>query len=84
MNPQPKLLRINLMPKEKTLLRDKIYRKQHQCCDICFKWFKYNMLDMHHRKLRSQGGDDSEENCILVCRGCHNDIHDGKFMQDRR
>jgi 5-methylcytosine-specific restriction endonuclease McrA len=77
MNPQPKMLRVNLMPKEYQLLRDKIYRTQHQCCDICSTWHHYNRLDMHHEKTRGAGGDDSEENCILVCRGCHNDIHAG-------
>ena len=84
MNPQPKMLRINLMPKEYALLRDKLYRKQHCCCDICGDWNYLNKMDVHHKKTRGAGGDDSEENCQLVCRKCHNDVHGGKFMKDRR
>jgi hypothetical protein len=74
MNPQTKMLRINLMPKEYTLLRDKLYRKQHQCCHICHKWLKYNMFSLHHIISRGAGGDDSEENCYGCCVvGCHPD-----------
>jgi hypothetical protein len=30
----------------------------------------------HHRKRRSQGGDDSPENTVRVCLACHQWIHD--------
>ena len=83
MNPNPKMLKVNLLPKDYQLLRDKLYRTQNCCCLECGGWKNLNMLDMHHIKHRWQG-DDSEKNCILVCRKCHNDIHGGKFMQDRR
>jgi hypothetical protein len=29
----------------------------------------------HHRKLRSQGGDNSDANLLPVCSRCHNWIH---------
>lgn len=29
----------------------------------------------HHRKLRSQGGDDSPANLLPLCSGCHADVH---------
>lgn len=29
----------------------------------------------HHRKLRSQGGDDSTANILKVCWRCHHTIH---------
>jgi len=32
-------------------------------------------LDRHHKKLRSQGGDDSDENLEWLCRKCHNKKH---------
>lgn len=30
----------------------------------------------HHRKRRSQGGDDSQRNVISVCASCHRWIHE--------
>lgn len=32
-------------------------------------------LHVHHLRFRSQGGDDTEENLILVCHLCHRAIH---------
>lgn len=29
----------------------------------------------HHRRLRSQGGDDSVDNLLIVCHRCHGLIH---------
>lgn len=31
--------------------------------------------DGHHVLLRSQGGDDVEDNIIPLCRACHTDYH---------
>lgn len=31
--------------------------------------------DIHHRKLRSQGGLDDEANCVLIHRACHSWAH---------
>ncbi len=37
-------------------------------------------LEVHHQAFRSQSGDDSEENLITLCAGCHADIHkSGQF-----
>ena len=33
-------------------------------------------LQVHHMQLRSQSGDDSEENLITLCSQCHTLIHD--------
>lgn len=34
-------------------------------------------LDVHHIRSRGSGGDDVEDNLILVCRCHHNRIHNG-------
>ena len=31
--------------------------------------------DCHHIEFRSRGGKDEAANLVLVCRGCHSDIH---------
>jgi 5-methylcytosine-specific restriction endonuclease McrA len=30
---------------------------------------------VHHKKLRSQGGDDSELNLMTLCNSCHSNEH---------
>ena len=37
-------------------------------------------IDAHHRKFRSRGGDDAEENLLWLCRHCHDDIHSGRYI----
>ena len=32
-------------------------------------------LEVHHKEFRSQGGDDSEQNLITLCAGCHSLAH---------
>jgi len=32
-------------------------------------------LEVHHKKLRSQCGDDSQSNLITLCHICHSDGH---------
>jgi len=29
----------------------------------------------HHQEFRSQSGDDSEQNLITLCSGCHATVH---------
>ena len=49
-------------------------RSKHQCeakTDVCIGSGQH----IHHRKLRSQGGTNSEANLIDVCMPCHEWIH---------
>ena len=32
-------------------------------------------LEVHHRKFRSKGGSDIEENLVTLCAACHETIH---------
>ena len=34
-------------------------------------------LEVHHKKLLSQGGDDTVENAIALCPNCHRELHYG-------
>ena len=34
-------------------------------------------LEVHHRELRSQSGDDAEQNLITLCTRCHSVVHRG-------
>lgn len=50
-----------------TLIR-KIRMDEIGCCELCGRKFG---LELHHIIPKSLGGDDTEENLILVCRMCH-------------
>ncbi len=44
-----------------------------RCC-ICRR-FRPTKLQVHHIVERSNGGNDSEDNLIVVCLSCHSDVH---------
>lgn len=41
-----------------------------RCCCVCHK-FKGVKMELHHIKLKSEGGEDSFENAIPLCLDCH-------------
>lgn len=36
-------------------------------------------LQVHHKQFRSNGGPDTAENLVTLCKTCHIDLHAGKF-----
>jgi 5-methylcytosine-specific restriction endonuclease McrA len=36
-------------------------------------------FDVHHAIKRSQGGPDTGENCVFLCRTCHDATEDGRL-----
>ncbi len=38
-------------------------------------------LQVHHLRLRSQSGDDKEENLITLCAECHARIHSKRYLK---
>jgi 5-methylcytosine-specific restriction endonuclease McrA len=59
-------------------------KRDGRICRICRKHADPHALGLldraehHHIIHRSKGGDDTTDNLILICRGCHQDIHGGK------
>ena len=41
----------------------------------CQSCGKLQNLQIHHKKCRSQSGDDSEQNLITLCADCHSSVH---------
>lgn len=35
-----------------------------------------SQLDVHHLRFRAHGGDDTLDNLIVLCRKCHQCVHD--------
>jgi len=45
-----------------------------QCCGC--KGSKDNPLTVHHIKPKCQGGPNTPENCVLLCKNCHREHHE--------
>jgi len=53
-------------------LRQDVLRRDGWRCQSCGGM---SNLEVHHKRFRSQSGNDSEENLITLCVGCHAKIH---------
>jgi len=53
-------------------LRHEVLRRDGWRCQSCGTMFN---LEVHHKRFRSHGGPDSEENLITLCTQCHARIH---------
>jgi 5-methylcytosine-specific restriction endonuclease McrA len=86
MTPDPKKPPVLLKGKAKQDLRRECCEKALSRCTVCGKYVPLSSYTgdplfanghIHHKKTRGAGGDDSLENCIWVCIGCHDRIHRG-------
>jgi 5-methylcytosine-specific restriction endonuclease McrA len=68
----PKRPRLRLDPEPFEQLRKQILRRDGWQCQVCGS--RQN-LQVHHKQLRSQQGDDDESNLIILCAGCHEKVH---------
>ena len=57
-------------------LRQEVYERDGWKCRHCS--CRMN-LDPHHVVFRSQGGENSANNLLTLCRRCHDDIHGGRL-----
>jgi hypothetical protein len=55
-------------------LVDKVMVKCGRRCCICRR-FRPTKLQVHHIVERNQGGNNDEENLIVLCFTCHTDVH---------
>ena len=67
-----KLPRLRLDPVSYEMLRQKILRRDGWRCQSCGA---ISNLEVHHKQFRSHAGDDSDENLIILCVGCHEAMH---------
>jgi 5-methylcytosine-specific restriction endonuclease McrA len=64
--------RIQLDPEAYEELRRQVLQRDGWRCQACAN---RTNLQVHHIQLRSQSGDDAEENLITLCSECHEQIH---------
>ena len=68
----PKRPRLRLDPELYENLRQQVLRRDGWRCQACGTTAN---LEVHHKELRSQAGDDSEQNLITLCVACHALVH---------
>jgi len=57
------------------LVKRLIEERAHGRCEECHELPDFRGLHGHHIIYRSQGGEDTEENCIVLCGRCHDLAH---------
>ena len=68
----PKQPRIRLSDEAYAHLREQIFERDGWRCQGCGSSVN---LEVHHRRFRSQSGNDAEDNLITLCSRCHTDVH---------
>jgi 5-methylcytosine-specific restriction endonuclease McrA len=76
---RPKDPRLRLAPDLYQQLCQQVVKRDGWRCQSCGTM---SNLEVHHKAFRSQAGDDSEENLITLCAGCHASIHKGAKLCD--
>lgn len=62
--------------------RSAILHRDNYTCQCCGK--KNCRLEVHYIKFRSNGGTDDEENLITLCKECHDRIHAGTVVLNKK
>ena len=62
--------------------RNAILHRDNYTCQCCGK--KNCRLEVHHIKFRSNGGTDDEENLITLCKDCHDGVHAGTVVLNKK
>ena len=69
---RPKKPRIRLDSESYRQLHRQVLQRDGWRCQMCGSMER---LAIHHRKFRSQAGDDAEENLVTLCAKCHAQAH---------
>lgn len=59
------------MSKEMYAMKEYLYSKYGQRCEVCGKEFSKAELTGHHIIMRSKGGQITENNILIACYNCH-------------
>ena len=64
--------RVALNTEEYLKLCQEVLKRDDWRCQNCGVMRR---LQIHHKQFRSHGGDDTKENLITLCGGCHTQLH---------
>lgn len=62
--------------------RSAVLHRDNYTCQCCGK--KNCRLEVHHIVFRSNGGTDDEENLITLCKECHDGVHAGTVVLNKK
>ena len=62
--------------------RSAILHRDNYTCQCCGK--KNCRLEVHHIKFRCNGGTNDEENLITLCKECHDGVHAGTVVLNKK
>ena len=62
--------------------REAVLHRDNYTCQCCGK--KNCRLEVHHIIFRSNGGTDDEENLITLCKECHDGVHAGTVVLNKK
>jgi 5-methylcytosine-specific restriction endonuclease McrA len=71
---RPKSRRLRLPRQSYEQLCREVLQRDGWRCQSCGS---FTDLQIHHKKFRSDLGDDSEDNLITLCAACHKRLHGG-------
>src|SRR5260370_5349730 len=54
--------------------RRRLIEARGSCCEICGVLGSERQLQVHHRLAVLRGGDDSDENLLVLCFACHHHL----------
>ena len=76
----------NLSPRQIPIpLRRIIRRRDKFQCRLCLTTdHRKGRLALHHIVYRSEGGDNTKENLITLCHGCHDEVHSDKHRYQKK
>jgi len=66
----------------------RVFDRDENTCRVCgweqSKWSESDprFLEQHHLEGHAEGGENVEENLVVVCNRCHDDVHAGRRDQD--
>ena len=52
-----------------------VYEIQDGICPDCGKHFEISEMEAHHKKRWVDGGHTNVENCVMLCKECHDNRH---------
>jgi len=64
-----------------------VYSRDNNTCRICGwnfdRWSSEDprFLELHHLEHHQHGGENIEQNLIVACNKCHDQIHSGKHAE---